>query len=186
MRTNCGPRVILLTAPSGVGKTTACHHFVEAGQREGLSLGGILAPTWHDASGQGAGIDVVDIASGERRALAIVEEDPRRATVGRFRFDACVMRWSLERLLHALDLDHTAVMVDEIGPLELVQRRGYYPALARLSQARASAVILVVRPALEPVLVGELAGHHPVTMTLNAENRDRVPAQLLAAIGGGG
>ncbi|MBC7237264.1 MAG: hypothetical protein H5T69_15590, partial [Chloroflexi bacterium] len=95
--------ILLLTAPRGAGKTTACWRFVEAAKGEGLQVEGILAPARLDDTGRKVGIDVLDVATGTRRNLAWLEPDESRRTIGPYRFDLEAMAWALDCVLQALD-----------------------------------------------------------------------------------
>ena len=64
------PRVLLLTGPIGVGKTTVAERVAGLALRQGLACGGLLAPAMLNACGQKAGIWGMDVATGERRQLA--------------------------------------------------------------------------------------------------------------------
>ena len=177
------PHLVLLTAARGAGKSTACQRFVELAQDAGMQIGGILAPPRHDDRGRKAGIDAVDVTSGERRHLAVVEPDIARQTVGRYRFHQEVMDWALECVMRALDAPIDVVIIDEIGPLELVQRGGFAPALEGLPSAKARGAVLVVRAELLANLREHVEGLEPEIVALSASNRDQMPCCLLKAVG---
>lgn len=175
-------RIILLSAERGTGKSTACLRLLDLAQAAGLTAGGIVAPAVYDADGVKIGIDVVDVAGSERRALAVVERDAARATVGQYRFDPQAEAWALGVLLQSLDRPLDLVIVDEIGPLELVQGRGYAPVLERLMTARCHGAIVLVRASLAETLADRLRPLSPVTIPLTLANRDEVPRVLLQEI----
>jgi len=176
--------IVLLTAPRGAGKTTACERFHEQARAAGLLVGGIVAPARFEQGGGKVGIDVVEAATGERQLLATVEPEAGLRTVGPYRFDPAVMRWALERVLLALEVGVDVVLIDEIGPLELLFKGGFAPALERLPQAEATAAILVVRSELLVALQELLASLKPVTIALTLSNRDQVPARLFEEVWG--
>jgi nucleoside-triphosphatase THEP1 len=175
-------RLIILAAPRGAGKTTACLRFAQLADEQGISLGGILAPARWDEAGAKTGIDILDLATGQRQHLADVEPDPAQRTVGQYRFDAQILSWALERTLDALQDADRVVLVDEIGPLELLQGEGLAPVLDRVSSAAARVILLVVRVELLDALCQRL---HPApvrTVTLTLRNRDQIPQRLLADV----
>ena len=178
-------RIVVLSAERGAGKTTACLRLVDLAREAGLAVGGIAAPARYDTGGAKTGIDVIDVAGGERRALAEIEPDPTRATVGEYRFHPEAEAWALGILLTSLDRPLDLVIVDEIGPLELFQGRGYAPVLERLSSARCRSAVIPVRAPLAEALADRLRALAPVTIPLTLANRDDVPAQLLQKITGG-
>jgi nucleoside-triphosphatase THEP1 len=173
---------ILLTAPRGAGKTTACERFLEHARKAGMRVGGILAPTRSRQDGTKVGIDVVDAFSLERRELATIEADPRLRTIGPFRFDVEVMAWALEQLTLALAAPIDVVLADEIGPLELTFGGGLAPALEAMHTAQAASAILVVRSELLLQLQELLTTLRPITITLTRTNRDQVPARLFQEV----
>jgi nucleoside-triphosphatase THEP1 len=177
-------RVILLSAPRGVGKTTACERFSARARQMGLRVGGILTPVRYDAQGLKVGIDAVDAYSGERRTFAVLEPDPDRATIGQYRMDEQVMSWALQRIRVALGAPIDAVVIDEIGPLELLKKGGFWPALEQLTQAEATAAVIIVRPQLLAKLQDLLEALQPTTVLLNLSNRDEIPARILGQIWG--
>jgi len=176
--------LVLLAAPRGAGKTTACAWFVEQGRQAGMRIGGILAPARYDSQEHKTGIYAVDAFTEERRLLATVEQEPDKATVGQYRFDPEVMAWSLGRVLLALDAPIDVVVIDEIGPLELVQKGGFAPALEHLLQAQATAAVLIVRAELLTRLQGDLAAYSPATISLTRANRDQVPMHIFEQVWG--
>lgn len=176
--------IVLLAAPRGAGKTTACQRFVEQGRQAGMRIGGILTPACYDSSGTKTGIMAVDAFTEERRPLATVEPDPHRATVGRYRFDPAVMHWAVDRVLLALGAPIDVVVIDEIGPLELVQKEGFAPALAYLPGAKATTAVLIVRAELLTRLQAELTAYSPATISLTRTNRDQVPTRIFEQVWG--
>lgn len=175
-------RIILLTAERGAGKTTACQRLIALARADGCTPGGIVAPARYDTAGSKVGIDVVDVASGERRSLAMVERDALRATVGQYRFDPAVEAWALHVLLTSLDQPLDIAIIDEIGPLELLQGKGYAPVLERLPHARCRSAVILVRTSLAETLVERLRPLSPVTVRLPLTNRDEVPPTLLQEV----
>lgn len=177
-------RTILLSAERGAGKTTACLRLVALARGAGLTAGGIVAAARYDADGVKTGIDVMDVAGGGRRALAVVEPDHDRATVGQYRFDPDAQAWALAVLLSSLERPLDLIVVDEIGPLELLHGRGYAPVLGRLPSARCRSAVIVVRTSLAKALADRLGALSPTTVPLTLANRDEVPETLLREIEG--
>ncbi|MEA3407083.1 MAG: nucleoside-triphosphatase [Chloroflexota bacterium] len=171
-------RIILLTGPKRSGKTTACRRFVENGRRANMAIGGIVSPARYDHRGQKRGIDIIDLTTGQRRALATTASSPQEATVGKYRFYPGAIRWARRRALSALAAPLDVVIVDEIGPLELEQKQGFATALDRLSTSRAKIAILIVRDSLVSQLQEKLKALQPETMHLCNTNRNQIPHHL--------
>lgn len=174
--------VVLLAAPKGAGKTTACERFVDQARKAGLRVGGILASPRLDQDGRKVSIDAVDASTQEQRPLAVVEPEAQRRTVGQYRFEPQTMEWALERVMLALGAPIDLVVIDEIGPLELLQGEGFAPALERLPVAEAASAVLLVRSELLARLQDRLQALAPVTITLTLRNRDQAPARLLEEV----
>ena len=128
--------IVVYAGPVRSGKTTAL------GARYPGALG-VLMP---DVGGRR---HVLDLATGEARAVeAEAPADP--VAVGRFVFDGAVFSWARAAIEAAVAARPAALVVDEVGPLEL-SGRGLEPAVGaavRLGAASETRVVLVVREAL--------------------------------------
>jgi len=175
-------RIILLTGPKRKGKTTACQRFVEKGHQADIQMGGILTPARYDQAGVKKVIDVIDVATGHQRVLANIASNPEQATVGEYRFRSKTTHWALERVLSALAAPLDVVIIDEIGPLELEQKRGFAPALERLPTSPAQIVILIARRSLACQVQGKLAELQPKIVRLCKTNRNQIPARLYTIV----
>ncbi len=91
-----------------------------------VDCAGVVCPARFNG-GSKAGIDLLDVRSGERWPLAKVDGRPAELRTSRYRFDAEVMAWGGAILAAACPCD--ALIVDELGPLELEQGRGWVGAL---------------------------------------------------------
>lgn len=173
--------LVLLTGPRGAGKSTVCQRFATRAREAGLRVGGIYCPARTDDSANKVGIDAVDAGTDERRALAemIPDANGGSATVGQYHFDDAAMAWALDKVLTALDAPTDSVIIDEIGPLELLQNGGFAPALDRLSTAKASSGLIVVRAELLTRLQEMLAELQPVTLNATRTTRDHLAARIL-------
>ena len=131
--------LVVYTGPIRSGKTTALRARFEGDP----SADGLLAP---DIGGRR---HVLRVSTGEARPLeAAAPEDP--VTVGRFTFDRAVFAWARAGLLAACAAAPAAVVVDEVGPLEL-DGHGLEPAVTaavRLGLESETCVVLVVRDTL--------------------------------------
>ena len=90
----------------------------------------------------------MDLRGGETRALAR-RRDAGEAAPGerrRWVFDEAVLAWGDARLAAATPCD--LLVVDELGPLELDEGRGWTAGIAAVDSGDYGAAIVVVRPAL--------------------------------------
>lgn len=140
-------RILLVTGAIGCGKTTYCRTQIDAARRAGLDVAGVLSPARFE-QGVKAGIDVLDLRSGELRPLAHLRtmetaSDITGVVTQRWRFDAAVLAWANQALAAATPCD--LLVVDELGPLELEQGRGWTAALATIDARAFETALVVVR-----------------------------------------
>ena len=93
--------IVFVTGEIGCGKTTACGTAIELLRARGVAVSGILSPNRLDASGAKTGIDVLDVATGERRRLAELVPGGGETT-GDYTFDKASLDWASGRLLAAV------------------------------------------------------------------------------------
>ena len=169
--------LFLLTAPSGVGKTTALQRSVLRARQQGLRVGGVLSLAQpHGRLPHPSALWLEDIATGRRRLLAHVAA-PAEASVGIWRFLEATVAWGNALLADAADAD--LLVVDEIGPLELNLGKGLHAAFAALRWGRYHRAVVAVRPALVEQLADALAPRQPKVIRLTPENRDTIPLLLV-------
>lgn len=145
-------RLIALTGTRGAGKTTLCQTLVAQARDAGWLVAGLLSPAVFTA-GVKTGILAQNLLTGETRKLAVhaaalPEADTHSAWLrfGRWLFDQAVLDWGNEVLAAALPCD--LLIVDELGPLELLQGSGWVNGLAWLRLANYRYGVVVVRPEL--------------------------------------
>ena len=172
-------RLVLLTAPSGVGKTTACRRLAACARENGLCVAGLLTlPAWQ-ADGRKHALWLHSLADGQARLLAHVTA-PALATLGMWRFLPTTLAWGRE-VLHTLP-PADVVIVDEIGPLELVHRRGLLGVAAALQRARPRLAVVTVRPQLAEALAARLQPFSPNVLTLTPTSRDAIVTALCSEV----
>lgn len=138
--------VVLISGPTGAGKTTLATAVVAQLRGRGVRVAGILAPGLLD-DGRRTGFDILDLATGEQAPLAR-EQQPGAATHVRWsRFAFTAEGLSLgARALGEGAVAADVVVVDEVGPLELAGG-GWAASLDALA-ARPAALLLIVRDAI--------------------------------------
>jgi nucleoside-triphosphatase THEP1 len=143
-------RLILVTGAIGCGKTTYCRQEIDAAQHAGLDVAGVLSPARFE-QGVKVGIDVLDLRSGEMRPLAHLRATEAALNAAgvitqRWRFDTEALAWANQVLATATPCD--LLVVDELGPLELEQGRGWMAALAAIDARTFDTALIVVRNSL--------------------------------------
>jgi nucleoside-triphosphatase THEP1 len=140
--------LVLLTGPSGSGKTTFCRKLVAQVHGTNALVGGFICPAVFE-NGKKIGIDMLNVASGERRRLGKRSQARKGATVGGWQLDRDVLAWG-NQILRNLK-DEALIVIDEIGPLELEDGYGYQEALHLLDERRYQKALVVVRSSLLPL-----------------------------------
>ncbi|RJP52487.1 MAG: hypothetical protein C4583_06610 [Anaerolineaceae bacterium] len=140
------PGVTLVTGPRGAGKSLWCMGFAKHARVLGLDVRGLASPAVMDGD-QKIGIDLLDLASGERRRLAY-----RRGETGGdlamtdWQMVAETLKWGnalLERVKSC-----NLFILDELGPLEFQNGVGLTAGLRFVDEHRTLPSFVVVRPSL--------------------------------------
>jgi nucleoside-triphosphatase THEP1 len=206
--------VFALTGERGSGKTSICNQVVADARARGLDVAGIitgrsgpepdaprevvdirsgharlfgakLTPAAHADGGVGAQSSVLRSSISALPAAATDAHDAGTTsdplTPG-WEYDAEVFAWATETLSQATPCD--LLVVDEVGPLELVGRRGWVKALEVLRRGDFRAALAVCRPGLLDELEGVLG--RPLAGTFEADLQDTVglPALIVGAMFG--
>jgi len=143
---------LLVTGERGAGKTLFCRALVEAARALPAppEVAGVLSPRVYEA-GEQVAIDVEDLRSGRRRRLASLRgaDEPVLSEATRlWRFDGDALAWGNDVLAAAVPCG--LLVVDELGPLEFEEGRGWSAGLAAVDSGAFSAAVVVVRPRLLP------------------------------------
>lgn len=140
----------LLTGPRGCGKTTACLSLLERARTAGLDVAGLVSPAIFEGK-QKVGIEALDIRTGRSRRLAQANngDSPAGLSTPGWIFDEAVMAWGNAVLQAATPCDW--LIVDELGPLEWEQGRGWTAGLAAVDSGAYNRTVVVVRPELLPL-----------------------------------
>jgi nucleoside-triphosphatase THEP1 len=138
----------IITGERGGGKTALCKRLAEQVRSAGWVVAGILSPPI-TAGGQKSGIEALDLRTGECRLLARPRDKsipPAELQTPAWTFDADVVAWGNAVLDTATPCD--LLIVDELGPLELVRGQGWTAGLTALSSGKYRRALVVVRPEL--------------------------------------
>lgn len=135
---------LVLTGPPGSGKTTQCRRLATAARRRGLVVHGLLT-----ASSSPAERSLEDMGSGACRLLAR-EAPPAAVAAGgpRWELDDGALAWGDDVLRGACPAD--LLIVDEVGPVELLHRRGWLGGVEAALAGSYGMAVAVVRPWLVP------------------------------------
>lgn len=165
--------LLLLSGERGVGKSTVCLRLVEQLRGLGCPVGGVItlcAETRRYA---------LDIVGGDQRLLAVEDRDLQGPTWGRFNFSQDTLDWAHAVVREAIAHRAALVILDEIGPLEIILRQGFLPALQALIAAPGVGLV-VVRPTLLRRLRRRVEKERPVTQrTVTLGNREGMPGRII-------
>lgn len=142
------PQRILVTGARGAGKSRWCARLVDLGRARGWRVAGVASPAVMSGDRK-VGIDVLDVATGERRRLA----EPRSSgsageATERWRFSDEALRWGNAALRDAATDRVDLLVVDELGPLEFHRGAGLTAGLAAVDAGRYGVACVAVRPSL--------------------------------------
>ena len=175
--------VALVSGGIGAGKTTICQKVVESARTRGFTCGGLLTPALVE-HGRKVGIVGVELRSNERKVMAHIDRDLGGPRVGCYYFTADAFPWANAVIASAVEAGCDLLVVDEIGPLELIQGGGLISALDLLDAIPRA--LIVVRLSLVDTLRHRLqtrrwpASASPslrvFVTTLNS--RDRLPEEI--------
>jgi len=140
----------LVTGDRGAGKTIFCRAVVEAARAlpGPPDVAGVLSPRRYEAGVQ-VGIEAEDLRTGRRRLLARIREPgevPLSEVTRLWSFDPEALVWGNEVLASAVPCD--LLVVDELGPLEFEQGRGWPAGLAAVDSGSFTGALVVVRSGL--------------------------------------
>ncbi len=170
-------RIILLTGGRGVGKSTVCHKTVTLARAQGYVCGGVITLKYANYAGDVR--DVLDAGSGHTRRLTV--DTASAVVMGRFRFDPETMIWGNDVLARAVPCH--LLVVDELGPLEIVRGQGWQKAFEVLRGGDFGLALVVVRPGLLEQVRHKLPAGSTETLTVETHNRDELPRVLLEMLG---
>ncbi len=179
-----GPTIVVLSGESGCGKTTLCARVAALARAQGLWVAGVLTPS-RLVDGRKVSLDVEDVRTTQRRPLAEACAAPQQSSADSaggpatesWRFYADGLAWGTEVLRHATPCD--VLIIDELGPLELVRGQGWVIGLDVLRGGRYRLALVAVRPSLL-LRFGERPGDIESTiLTVTRANRDDLAAQIM-------
>lgn len=139
-----GTRLFVLTGKPGSGKTTRCRELARVACEAGLLVRGVVAV---DQQGDSGGSErwLEDLATGERRLLGHkAAPDAVPSGTSRWRLSDVTLDWCTAILKEACPAD--LLVVDEVGPVELLQQRGALAGVRRALAGPYGMAVVVVRP----------------------------------------
>ena len=139
-------RLVLVSGPSGTGKTCWCQALAERAHELGIPAIGLVSPAIFNGNIK-VGIDLLNLASGAQRHMAV-----RRGESGDghntldWHFDSETLDWG-NNILGQLGTCQLLIL-DELGQLELKRGIGLTNGIGVISARHYNLACVVVRPSL--------------------------------------
>jgi len=176
--------IVLLSGERRVGKSTVCQKLMEIAGRRGKSVGGLLSVALFDDEGEKTGIKLLDPCTGAEHLLASIRNRLSGPQVGVYHMSAEALQWGTELGLAAFESEFDLIVIDELGPLELLRGEGFAGVLPALYAATDDDCLIVVRPELIDELEGRLKSRHVIRCIVTPDNRDGAPCKLAQVLWG--
>jgi len=171
-------KLILLTGPPGIGKTTVISRVVRMLRENGISVGGIISKEVR-GYGRRIGFEMIDVATGERETLASLRGQGMR--MGKYRVNLKgLAEFASKRLEEAME-NFDVVVCDEIGPMELLSPE-FRRAALKLRDAGKPALVVVHYRMKDPVIKVIKEDPRAELLEVTYENRDELPERVLSSI----
>lgn len=164
------PMLLLVTGWRNTGKTTFCQFMIEAARERNLKVSGVLSPGVFE-NYQKIRIEMEDLSSGEKRILANKGFDPESEfNLPHWLFEKENLAWGNTVFEQAVPTD--VLIVDELGPIELEQNKGWTYGMQALDSGQYKVGIVVIRPELMPLA----KQRWPQAQTITLQSVNLVPS----------
>ena len=168
-------RIIALSGVSGTGKTTLCREIHRRLSAGGVDVAGIISPAVFE-NGIKTRIMVRDLKTGRQTQLAEKEPVPGSLTEKRWRFSG--EGWAHGRVGMARALPCDVLIIDEIGPIEMLHSEGWTCAFELLKAEGFRKAVVTVRPELLEHFRMRTGGAAPVMLTSPPASRAEALARI--------
>jgi nucleoside-triphosphatase THEP1 len=157
----------LLSGEREIGKTTLLLALKDQAQHAGFDVSGVISPAVF-IEGKKVGIDLLDLRSNDQIRLADLNEAEPDSDVPtiHWTFDKNALQHGNEVLGRATPGD--LLIVDELGPIELVRGQGWQNGLKAVDGANYKTAVIVIRPSLLEIATKRW----PDTTVLKLEDKD--------------
>lgn len=137
----------IISGEIGSGKTILCGELIKKFSSLGWQISGLRSPAIFE-NGEKTGIAVENLATGEVRKLAVSDYKPEglEGEPLHWTFDEQVLAWGNQVFLDSVPTE--LLVVDEIGPLELIRGEGWTNAIKAIESKKYDLAIIIMRPKL--------------------------------------
>jgi nucleoside-triphosphatase THEP1 len=174
-------KLLILTGPIGIGKSTIAKKVYELAVSRGYKISGVLSPPLYDENGRKVGFFGEDISSGERWVLGRNDNAAslKGPVWGRYTFSDEGFTKAVQVLKRALSDGCDLLILDEVGPLELICGKGLRPFIELLAGEIRTNLLIVVRPSLVKEIRKILNRKDTVLFHAGIKNRDKLSANIV-------
>lgn len=138
--------IVGLCGSSGSGKTLTCTQLIRVLKSEGITCGGFTSPGVFEGTKK-SGIMVQWLESGQERVLMTPVTETSQSTFGRWQVYPETFEWINQNLVHLCDC--RAFFCDEIGPMEVLEGKGWVAALNIVDERKFDLNVITFRPSLQ-------------------------------------
>lgn len=159
-------KIIIITGEIGSGKSTLCKQLTVYFRAAGWQVSGLITRGIY-TDNQKKSIAAVNIGDGDVRQLASYRSQPFSDDDSflplHWDFDPAALVWGNQVFLNIGITD--LLVVDELGPLEMIRNQGWTAALSALDESMYHLALLVMRPALLAQAVSRWPRANVITIT---------------------
>ena len=172
-------RLVLVTGPPGVGKTTLIQRIHDRYRNKGLNIVGLTTREVRE-NDQRVGFKITNLSSGEEGWLARVGDGPG-PRVGKYKVVTKYLdSIGVGALKQAIEQPNDLVLIDEIGPMEMTSR-AFREALAYLLLKRGKVVATVKYGSHYPELA-RVPAANALSFEISRDNREEVLQKITAIV----
>ncbi|UCB46486.1 MAG: hypothetical protein JSV25_03415 [Spirochaetota bacterium] len=174
-------KLIILTGHTGIGKSSICRRVCALASEKGYRISGILSPPLYDDSGLKVGFLAEKISDGEKWELARNDNNPsaKGPVWGQYTFSEKGFRKAVRALKQGLSGKFDLIVLDEVGPLELLQGKGFRPFMDLLVKENQTDLLIVVRPTLIKEIQEVLKRNDIILFHAYIKNRNKLPSLIV-------
>ncbi len=176
----------IVTGERGAGKSTLCRRVAIKASEAGLVVSGMVT----EDIGEDGTRRVSDLRTGENRHFGtqskVAPDRESASPVGfdpltpSWMYDAGVFAWGNSVLAHSTPCD--LLVVDELGPLEILGDRGWFMAFEILRRCQYGTALVVCRPTLVVDLKARLGRVEALVYEVRPELREGLAESLLSEL----
>lgn len=163
-------KIIVLSGPRGIGKSTICRKIVQYLRDKKVRCGGFITYKSRDS-----GIIIEDVGNKESMILASTKPEYQGPATGRYYFSSEGLEFGLKALKTGLSGD--VLFVDELGHLE-ARGEGFALVFDYLRLNSCSCVIAVIREELLSTLLPHFITSVEI-IRVDKENRNRLAETIV-------